>query len=114
MANEKNYRVQIGTIKAATFWNKPTQPDGRGYRSITIVRSKKDRDGNWIDDKISLFPNELVSLIGVLQSIEKVVLAPEQFEVQARQDNGYAQPASQPAPATAAATQDMVGDDIPF
>ncbi len=112
MENEKNYRVQIGTIKAATFWNKPTQPDGRGYRSITIVRSKKDRDGNWVDDKMSLFPNELASLIAVLKSIEKVVFMPEQFEIPT-QSAPVAQsaPAAQPA-ATPIST--MVGDDIPF
>lgn len=112
MAN-KNYRVNIGTVKGAAFWNEPKEQGKQGYYSVTLARSVKDQNGNWVESKINLFPNELTSMAAILQQLQRVVLQPVPFEIQ-RQDNGYAQPAaSQPATSNAAAL-DAISDDIPF
>lgn len=76
----KNYRVQIGTVKVAAFWNEPKQNQKNGYYSICITRSSRDRDGNWNDEKIYIMPNEMMSLIGALNEIAHVVNTPSAFE----------------------------------
>lgn len=110
----KNYRVNIGTVKGAAFWNEPQDQGKQGYYSIALARSQKSQSGEWVENKINLFPNELAAMITILQQLQRVVFQPVAFEIQPRQDNGYAQPAAQPAPAATATTQSMVGDDIPF
>lgn len=110
----KNYRVNIGNVKGAAFWNEPREQGKQGYYSVTIARSTKDQSGEWVESKINLFPNELASMAAILQQLQRVVLQPVPFEIQQRQDNGYTQPASaQPATSNAAAL-DAIGDDIPF
>ncbi len=113
--SNKNYRVNIGTVKGAAFWNEPKEQGKQGYFSVTLARASKDQTGEWVESKINLFPNELASMAIILQQLQRVVFQPVPFEIQ-RQDNGYAQPATQPAaaPATVATTSALVGDDIPF
>lgn len=109
----KNYRINIGTVKGAAFWNEPKEQGKQGYYSITLARSTKDQSGNWVDSKINLFPNELASMATILQQLQRVVFQPAPFEIKS-QDDAAAQPAvSQPATSNAAAL-DTVGDDIPF
>lgn len=86
----KNYRVQIGTVKVAAFWNEPKQNQKNGYYSIGITRSSRDRDGNWNDEKMYIMPNEMMALIGALNEISHVVNAPTAFTVQS-QSQSHAQ-----------------------
>lgn len=80
----KNYRVQIGTVKVAAFWNEPKQGQKNGYYSICITRSSRDRDGNWKDEKMYIAPNEMMALIGALNEIAHVVNAPTAFTTQSQ------------------------------
>lgn len=80
----KNYRVQIGTVKVAVFWNEPKQGQKNGYYSICITRSSRDRDGNWNDEKMYIMPNEMMALIGALNEIAHVVNMPTAFTVQSQ------------------------------
>ena len=80
----KNYRVQIGTVKVAAFWNEPKQNQKNGYYSICITRSSRDRDGNWKDEKMYIAPNEMMSLISALNEIAHVVNAPVIFTTQSQ------------------------------
>lgn len=80
----KNYRVQIGTVKVAAFWNEPKQGQKNGYYSICITRSSRDRDGNWKDEKMYIAPNEMMALIGALNEIAHVVNMPTAFTTQSQ------------------------------
>lgn len=80
----KNYRVQIGTVKVAAFWNEPKQGQKNGYYSICITRSSRDRDGNWKDEKTYIAPNEMMALIGALNEIAHVVNMPTAFTTQSQ------------------------------
>ena len=80
----KNYRVQIGTVKVAAFWNEPKQGQKNGYYSICITRSSRDRDGNWNDEKMYIMPNEMMALIGALNEIAHIVNTPTAFATQSQ------------------------------
>lgn len=81
----KNYRVQVGTVKVAAFWNEPKQNQKNGYYSICITRSSRDRDtGNWNDEKMYIMPNEMMALIGALNEIAHVVNMPTAFATQSQ------------------------------
>ncbi|MBE6457594.1 MAG: hypothetical protein E7011_02185 [Alphaproteobacteria bacterium] len=109
----KNYRVQVGNVKVAAFWNEPQGQNTKGYYSCQVVRSRRDQDGQWIDEKVSLFPNELIALNACIDQLQRIITHPEAFEINRNQNGASAPAPTTQTPAPAPAAMD-VGDDIPF
>lgn len=114
----KNYRVQIGTVKVAAFWNEPKQGQKNGYYSICITRSSRDRDGNWKDEKMYIAPNEMMVLIGALNEIAHVVNMPIAFTTQSQShtpsDDNMRQANNETFDRAQNFMNTGVNDDIPF
>lgn len=114
----KNYRVQIGTVKVVAFWNEPKQGQKNGYYSICITRSSRDRDGNWKDEKMYIAPNEMMVLIGALNEIAHVVNIPTAFTTQSQSHTPSDDNMRQADNETFDRAQNFmnagVNDDIPF
>lgn len=114
MANTPVLKKRCGTLNTAVFAHTMKRQDDSEYitYSVSVQKSYKDQQGEWQQQTISVFDNQLSDLILLLQSTAFSLMAvknPAQ-----KQDNAAqpaTQPAAQPAPAQAAVE---ISDDIPF
>lgn len=114
MANTPVLKKRCGTLSTAVFAHTMKRQDDSEYitYSVSVQKSYKDPQGEWQQQTISVFDNQLSDLILLLQSTAFSLMAvknPAQ-----KQDNAAqpaTQPTAQPAPAQAAVE---ISDDIPF
>lgn len=75
----KNYKIKLGGLEVAYLWNEGK--DGKkGYYTVALVKSYKDKDGNWKDSKIYLDADDAVVLGRMLARTEQVALQIETFD----------------------------------
>lgn len=75
----KNYKVKLNGLEVAYLWNEGK--DGKkGYYTVVLVKSYKDKDGNWKDNKIYLDADDAVVLGRMLARTEQVALQIETFD----------------------------------
>lgn len=118
MANTPVLKKRCGTLNTAVFAHTMKRQDDSEYitYSVSVQKSYKDQQGEWQQQTISVFDNQLSDLILLLQSTAFSLMAvknPAQKQDSAAQPAAQpaTQPAAQPAPAQAAVE---ISDDIPF
>lgn len=82
-------------IKVAVF--DKTSKEGKPYKSISIQKSNKDKDGVWKNETIYLFENEAKILYGLLNKLSSDT---KQGNGSFREENKF--------------IEDNISDDIPF
>lgn len=81
----KNYQIQIGTLKVSAMYHEPKGDRKRGNYSVAITKSSKDQDGNWKDQTIYLFPEETFVVGNMLQKISQLFLRATEFEIKPKE-----------------------------
>ena len=67
--------VRLGAIKAAIWLNVSGDgKDERTYRTVTLSRSFQ-QDGEWVEQKISLYPNDVPAVNQVLGEVMRRLFA---------------------------------------
>lgn len=107
----KNYQIQVGTLKVAAIYHEPKGDRKRGNYSIGITKSSKDQDGNWKDQTVYLFPEETFVVAKMLEKIQTLFTKATEFEIKPKEQ---VQTVDINDIDTVAADIGMTGDDIPF
>lgn len=81
----KNYQIQIGTLKVSAIYHEPKGDRKRGNYSVAITKSSKDQDGNWKDQTVYLFPEETFVVSDMLQKISQLFLRATEFEIKPKE-----------------------------
>ena len=84
-AMNKNYQIQIGTLKVSAMYHEPKGDRKRGNYSVAITKSTKDQDGNWKDQTIYLFPEETFVVADMLKKIQSLFLKATEFEIKPKE-----------------------------
>lgn len=81
----KNYQIQVGSLKVAAIYHEPKGDRKRGNYSIGITKSTKDQDGNWKDQTIYLFPEETFVVAKMLEKIQTLFTRATEFEIKPKE-----------------------------
>lgn len=84
-AMNKNYQIQIGTLKVSAMYHEPKGDRKRGNYSVAITKSTKDQDGNWKDQTVYLFPEETFVVADMLQKMSQLFLRATEFEIKPKE-----------------------------
>ena len=84
-AMNKNYQIQVGTLKVAAIYHEPKGDRKRGNYSVAITKSTKDQDGNWKDQTVYLFPEETFVVADMLQKMSQLFLRATEFEIKPKE-----------------------------
>lgn len=84
-AMNKNYQIQVGTLKVAAIYHEPKGDRKRGNYSIGITKSTKDQDGNWKDQTVYLFPEETFVVSEMLKKIQTLFTKATEFEIKPKE-----------------------------
>lgn len=84
-AMNKNYQIQIGTLKVSAMYHEPKGDRKRGNYSVAITKSTKDQDGNWKDQTVYLFPEETFVISEMLKKIQSLFTKATEFEIKPKE-----------------------------
>lgn len=119
--NQPIGRMNIGNLKGAIFLEQRTDRNGNPFDSysISLVKSYQDQQGNWCDQKISIFDNQLLEFSFLCERLYASIMghkaAKRKKEIAARQSQEPPQEQGGMTNGEAIdAAMATLTDDIPF